>query len=133
MSETNLTHISATINIPLSRIADLLITAFEGGSNYWYVINSMTKPELLSFRFDEERVIPSCDYPLNEGGCLMIGDIEDAEVESKILNLATVTTGIELLATTYPKDFSAILTGDEDASTADVFLQLCLFGKIVYS
>lgn len=41
-----------TLNIPLQRISDLLCSAFEGGSNYWYMIKAQKAPSVFSFRAD---------------------------------------------------------------------------------
>ena len=43
-----------------------------------------------------------------------------------------IANGLRLLATEYPKHFGWFVDSDEDADTGDFFLQLALFGKIIY-
>lgn len=61
-----------TIDIPVERLQDLLCNALEGGSNYWYLITSKTKPsgdpDTWPNRMDEDCVNFHLDYPANPGG-----------------------------------------------------------------
>jgi len=40
--------------------------------------------------------------------------------------------GMRLMADKYKWHFSDLMTGDDDAVTADVWLQLSLFGDVLY-
>lgn len=128
--------------IPLSRIADLLCCAFEGGSNYWYLIKESHAPSTdeLPFRTDEIRVFPHVDYPLNEGGYLIITTLEHDVHKGKKewrLDLNAVKHGLRVMAALQPghggHHFPNFMAENEDAETGDVFLQCCLFGEIIYS
>lgn len=48
------------------------------------------------------------------------------------LTPAKIQRGLRLLATECPRHFSYLLLGNEDADTGDFFLQLALFGKVIY-
>lgn len=134
------THMVVTLEIPLQRIADLLCSAFEGGSNYWYMIEKfgtpVGDPESWAFRTDKSHVYRHMDYPLNAGGYLIVSDAkgeDDKEKQTKKkLNLAAVEEGLTLMSTEQPQHFANFMAENDDAETGDVFLQLCVFGKLVY-
>jgi len=120
--------------ISLQRISDLLCSAFEGGSNYWYQIDKFIKPKNLSFRTDEDQIYRHLDYPLNEGGALIISDIEGDlnEPPWKRLDLDAIKKGLQIMAEKYPRHMGDFLNDNDDADTGDVFLQCCLFGDAIY-
>lgn len=138
MSTTTTPTKQPTINvnvkheITLDRISSLLCSAFEGGSNYWYQIDKFIKPETMSFRTDEGQIYRHLDYPLNEGGALIISDIEDEENETKRLDMDAIKKGLQIMAEKYPRHMGDFLNDNDDADTGDVFLQCCLFGEAIY-
>lgn len=118
--------------VTLEQISNLLCSAFEGGSNYWYIINEFIKPKELSFRTDKDQVFRHLDYPLNEGGALIIGDMEDEDSEPKRLDLQAIQKGLQVMAKKYPKQMMDFLNDNDDAETGDIFLQCCVFGDAIY-
>jgi hypothetical protein len=92
------------------------------------------------------------DYPVNEGGAVVVGDREEwypyrmekeraehlkesfdkPEPKKYRLDLEAIDRGLQLMADKYPRHFADFVGENEDASTGDVFLQLCLFGELVY-
>jgi len=84
------------------RVSDLLCSAFESGSNYWI----------------------SDAYALGE----------DEIPKKRKLSYATIKRGLRLLSTTpaYAQHWADFLSENDDATTGDVFLQLCLYGEVVY-
>ena len=124
--------VKITHQISRQRISDLLCSAFEGGSNYWYVIEKFIQPETLNFRTDEEEIFKHLDYPLNEGGAILIGDNEDEDAGTKRLDLKSIQKGLRTMAKKYPRHMSDFLNENDDAGTGDVFLQCCLFGDVIY-
>jgi hypothetical protein len=130
-----------TQKITYQQVSDLLITALEGGSNYWYQIIDSTEPNwglLDSYKADEH--VHITDYPLNPMGNIklrsIVDGIEGDEVNGKTewdVNLGTIKRGLQIMATKYPKHFAdAVSEQNMDAWTADVFLQCVCFGEIVY-
>ena len=71
------------IEVTDQRIADLLCSAFEGGSNYWYEIVSYVKPSEISFLSSPDlnggKPFPHIDYPLNPGGAVVVKSMEEPE------------------------------------------------------
>lgn len=119
------------------QVSDLLATAFEGGSNYWYEIQEFVEPEQVDFRCFTFASDPEphrlYDYPLCTGGAVIISDNEgDPEYASKRLDLQSIDRGLGLLAAKYPQRMDNIVRENYDAEDADVFLQLALFGEVVF-
>lgn len=111
------------VNVSLSftqqRITDLLICAFEGGSNYWYVI--LTKSH-------KDKNIYEC--PFLEDGYLLIADKEEDDCDGWYLNRKTIQIGLQTMADKYPRHFGDFINENDDATTGDVFLQCCLFEEV---
>lgn len=142
MSET--VTIKARIN--LKRLRDLLVGAFEGGSNYWYMITGeVLRPDLTFDDFREGgKLQPKGDYhhystliPYTPGCALLIGLVDESDQEdhkniSAVLNRASMRMGAEIMAQKYPRHWANFIAENDDAETADVYLQCCLFGELVY-
>lgn len=137
--------ITITQSIKLIDIADLLCGALEGGSNYWYEIEDKTEPtkwiidQPIIFSTKEEAEKNNKHYlhfyPLNPGGSLVFTTLDDEKRKKKehILNLQNIQIGLQQMAVLYPKHFADFQSNNYDGITSDVFLQMCLFGKIIYS
>lgn len=124
------------IEISPEQIEGLLTTAFEGGSNYWYLVEGFNK----AFRKDEPKDMYWWDCMRNR--------IEDGTFELKVYDLETSHAGdldllgcvtnesiekaITLMAKDYPKHFNDWMNDNYDGDTADVFLQLCVMGDVVF-
>lgn len=49
-----------------------------------------------------------------------------------ILDLDAVRRGLQVMATECPRHFANLVNEDDDAETADVFVQCCVFGEVIY-
>lgn len=134
--------ITTTIEIDSDQVRDLLVTAFEGGSNYWYADlepgRKPTSPDSTDYGS-----WPAV-YPTT-GGSVMFADAEDAyhgsdgkpfvSTDAKgryVLNATAIKRGFSAMADAYPLRFAQWQTEDYDAEDADVFLQCCIFGEVIY-
>lgn len=104
------------------QIADLMVTALEGGSNYWI-----------------DRVEPryTCHHDYSEPqnyGPDMVERALFAEDDDTpyLLNDEAIQNGLRLMPTLCPHHWADVVNDNVDADTADVFLQLCVFGELVY-
>jgi len=124
-------EVKAKVRIPEQKINDMIVTAVEGGCRYW-----------ASFQFPKEWKKKYQNYfeiPM-QGGEIEIFDVETDELLG-LLNRATIQTGLQLMANCkdvkgkqFPaRHFKNLTTDNEDAETADVFLQLAVMGEIVYA
>lgn len=107
-------------------VTDILTTALEGGSNYWYNLDTM------GFKFTKgipysEQIINAVLY---DGVAFAVTDIEDDE-ESELLgylSLENIDRGYEL----FTSEYNGIDLSDVDADLADVFFQYVVMGEVVY-
>lgn len=146
-----------SVPIPRERIADLLCSALEGGSNYWYMVVEKVEPKAWTWEtvptFATREEAEACSkhylhyYPFNEGGALLINDENADEPELKTpvrLDWERIAYGLsqwvedamkpdeDKTRTAHPFHLADFIKGNEDNETADVFLQYCIFGKVIY-
>ncbi len=121
------------------RAADLLCSAFEGGSNYWYMIESYKKPASEDNPFIEgkpwgDEYTPAyISIPFSEDGAVLMCDAEDEDTHFQ-LDKESIVRGKKLMEEDeqYSHFFADVLNEEDDAETGDVFLQLCVFGEVIY-
>lgn len=139
-------QIQILIDVPLERVRDLLCNAFEGGVGYWCRIMKYEYPEgktAKSYVYRHCEVVP-------DGGVMYLRDCSDddygdsenvdaeweklpeSEKEEWTLTHSKLIKGLQTMATKYPHHFNNFIKDNDDAETADVFVQCCLFGEIVY-
>ena len=109
------------------RLSDLLCSAMEGGSNYWYMIEKYVYPE---GKTDDDFEFPHIELPFY-GGSIKI--TADGEKKVYTLNRKALDRGWQLMIKKAPQHYAdAMSESKADAITGDVYLQLCLFGKIIF-
>ena len=108
------------------QINDLLVTALEGGSNYWYMIEDQSDPDIhpadLISKEDSE-------------GWIKFSCTEDEVVNGQkewIIKHNDLRRAEKIMYKNYPHHFGDVLKEQSDAITADVFLQCALFGEVVF-
>ncbi len=129
------------IEIPTKRIQDLLCSALEGGSNYWYQISGHDMPHDLSyadfrkggkFTNPAEYWHPDEIFPVTPGCASLIKAPGDYDKFGVWVNLAAFEHAMELLAEKFPKQAALVIDDEDDAETGDIFLQLAVFGEVIY-
>lgn len=126
----NYIEVKATVRIPNEKIQDLITTAIEGGSHYWA---KFVFPPDYKQNYGSYEQIPFKD------GNIEVYDIETGELLG-YLNRASIKVGLQLMADRKDlkgkqipaRHFKNLATDNDDAETADVFMQLCVIGEIVY-
>jgi len=120
--------IHITIKIEPEKIADIMETVLEGAIDYW-----ATDIKVFSITGTEVEHLPALGtYRL----AIFEGDM-DNKGKSTRHNLSLtgsmpqIQKGLKLMAEEHPQHFGHFLS-DWDCETADVFIQLCLFGEIRY-
>ena len=114
--------VKVTHTIDHERLECLLISAFEGGSNYW-----IQKARSVNGGDEYEQAF---DYGVRIWVSAERGDPFSGK--SFLLNLTAMEKGLQVMADKFPHHMADILAENDDATTGDVFLQLCLFGEVVY-
>jgi hypothetical protein len=122
--------VNATFKVSRQQVAGALWRAF-GSQITWFRVVEVIEPPTLRFRSIEHLTLRMVDYPLNEGGSIGIVSTEPSSDVFR-LDLKSIRRGLEDLATKYPRHFADLVNEDTDAITADVLLQCCLFGELIY-
>jgi Asp-tRNA(Asn)/Glu-tRNA(Gln) amidotransferase C subunit len=136
-------------------IINLFVTALEGGSNYWYHIEFPDKVntgeptseavgnfilnggEVIFYDFE---IMKDVQKKLSKGYYNIEGGIVDeklfAEDKQEALlgyvDMNSILEGISITKEDYPEVWENILLEQYDANDADIFLQLCVMGEIVF-
>ena len=130
--------VTASFDIQPRRVQDLIVCAFEGGSNYWLgrgrvelespPYESLAEEGVVWYGRDDN-VFARTDFKIS----INHDDLNNEDVKKNYyLDFASAQKGLELMAEKYPRHFNDLLQENEDAETGDVFLQLCLFQEVVY-
>jgi hypothetical protein len=115
--------------VTANMIECIVVGALEGGSNYWYMLGEGIPPSdgnpiadrILNALFNDS------DYKLE------ILDLEDEEGEPLgYLTLDVLLNAFQIVSKNYPEHFYNLLTGNDDAETADVFFQCAVMGEVVF-
>lgn len=125
-------------NVPVlvtwQRVRDLIITALEGGIGYWCRLEA-TEPANRSCSLFDVPTQPDAEGNIG-GGALLLRELNDDGSEERLLRLdmTALQRGLTLLlqGKPIPRHAAAFIGDNADAETADVFIQLCVFGEVVY-
>jgi hypothetical protein len=124
-------NVTVIFNIPEQRIADLMVTAIEGGSNHWCSsvrwVSDQPKPVGEHIWYSRPEV-----YAADHMKLAIDEIIGGRTVETYIVTREGFEKAFRLMAENHPSHFADFLADNEDAETADVFLQLLALGEIVY-
>ena len=124
MSKT--VQVSIDIN---DKIENMLVTAIEGGSNYWYYL-----PDVSMVIKDEGRPLAERIFQtvLQTENKIPVHDLEAPEDLLGYISFESIVKANELMKKDYPDHFEDMLTEYYDADTADVWFQLVVMGEIVF-
>lgn len=120
-------------NIPDSLITDMLVTAFEGGSNYWATLDNVDRTYFVKGESLAENVARSIIADKNYK--LDVYDVESDEDELELLGTmtyASIEKAFNIMANEYTDAFSNIIKEEYDADDSDIFFQLAVMGEIVF-
>ena len=127
MLRTSWINVATTISIKESDIEDTIITAIESGISYWAAKVRPVEPGA-----DQE---PDGSYRVGYyGPAAMAGGviITDNEGEAHQLDRAAIQRGLELAGEQYSEQLATMHDDPWDAWMSDVFVQLCIFGEVIY-
>ena len=123
--------VNDTFKVSRQQVANTLWHAFTG-EIAWFKITETIPPRNLTFRSIDETGSGIVDYPLNEGGAVIIRTTSP-KGEAFELRLDRIAKGLEALACYCPRHFADLLNENGDIITADALLQCCIFGELIYS
>lgn len=125
MAKDNI-RVDVSLSIPRDQVESLIVSALEGGSNYWYCEAEWSHADEVEWYYEA---------PFRDGGYLRVkqrddcGDVRPTEFD---LTLERVVAALTKMSAEYPDHFSDIVRENADAVTGDVFLQLAVLDEMVY-
>jgi len=116
---------------------DLLVTALEGGSNYWYFLPDLSKipdvaqsPETKGF---EKCLAARIWDAVQNGEKITVTDIDGDENEPiGYVGLHELNRADELFLKEFPEAYGDAITENYDADTADIWFQLVVMGEVIF-
>lgn len=124
--------VTVPLRLPYDLVKSALISAVEGGINYW-ADAAEPQPKRITGDLD------FYDLPLMSGlgygwriHEIESNDSHNPEGAWHYLDRAALERAIALMAQKYPHHFADFIESSGDACTADVLVQLAVFGELVY-
>jgi len=121
------------IEVEAYQVADLIITALEGGSNHWYLLRSFKD---LKTAWNKDLHYSDALRENLEKGYEFYAPVFDAEEDHEKLGeltIATIKEGLGLFAKQYTEKFVEwARTDNYDAEVADIAFQLMVMKEVVY-
>lgn len=117
------------IEVDDEKIANAIIGAFEGGSNYWIRSIRRVAPEGM-------RPLDFYEAPFTEGHKVVVTLQDTITKDGPLeydLDRKALERGLAVMREKSPKQFGRLVAEEDDASTHDVFIQCALFGEVVFA
>ena len=119
-------------------LSDLLSVATFG--NYWPTIKIKRSEYHLAEEYKNECLEDKWAAILINGGTLLVNDYSDCDNElyeddnptQHELTLKGVRKGLRLMKKEYPSHYADLVEENDDAETGDIWLQLAVFGEVIY-
>ncbi len=132
MSQTE--AVSISIPVPMDKIHGAIVSAFEGGANYWLheqdLLEGFRKPDSNLVWWGHEEVFKQ---PFKAQIRFEDPTKEEGNREGvRVITNADLQRGLELMATKAPRHFADLLSDQADQVTGDVLLQMIALEDIVY-
>jgi hypothetical protein len=131
-----MTEIKITTKIERQCIEDVLVTALEGGSNYWYWLPDS---EVLKIRKavskKDERCLSIALFKavFDHGIDIEINDIENQDELLGVLSTHTIESRLQKLADGGEAwALTEWVNGEGDANSADILFQYMVLGEVIY-
>jgi len=135
------------VSVPLEAVEEVLVTALEGGINYWgYLLGEEKLEEWIDEKIEkgELKRDDSIHYKWMDAmfqGCphkISVWDVEEEKDEGTeplgYLSMDTIGKGMQLAMRDYPKLYAQHFPeyDNGDVESADVLFQLMIMGDVVY-
>lgn len=115
---------------PHQVFSDMLITALEGGSNYWYFLPDLS---MVTRKKGEPWSVAIGRAVWHDGAEVPVDDCnEKAGTRLGMLTRASMEKALDLMMRKHPRHYADLFDGNDDATTADVWFQLAVMGDIVF-
>lgn len=113
-------------------IEDLLITALEGGSNYWYYLPDLSMTKKYKEEGQAQALSERIFKAVMKGEVVPVHDAEDEEELLGYISKKNIKRAEKLMKENSPDHYKNALSEDWDAETADVWFQYVVLGEITF-
>jgi len=121
--------------IHLDKFVDVIVTALEGGSNYWYQLidedyRDKLPPKTPQHQALSERIAyalytdPKFELP--------VYDVEEPDELLGKVTQQSMYKAFQIAKTDYPEAYERIMEEQYDAADADILFQLATMGDLVF-
>ena len=126
-------QLQVKLNLEYETFENIIVTALEGGSNYWYMLGDIKGcpfPDELPDKAPSERIAYGLWHNRDAG--LQIYDLENEEELLGILTHNSVRERMQLATENHLSELEAMISGDFDAWTADTLFQVLVMGEVTF-
>lgn len=125
--------IKLTLDVPYDAFENIIVTALEGGSNYWYWLGDISPLRAYfkknNFEHDAISILIARALFNDPDFKLPVYDIENKTVLLGNVTKASLVSALE----NNPKEAMLFINEDDyDASTADVLFQSATMGEVIF-
>ena len=127
--------VSIKQDIPFKRIADIMTTAMEcNDMTASWCHSAILAGYTTELYTPENNQDPWYTHPeLYADPLLRITvTMQDDDDPAREMTYASIHKGLQLMADKEGRHFADFMAESDDAVTADVFLQLCVFGEVIF-
>jgi hypothetical protein len=108
---------------------NLLCSALEGGSNYWYLLIDLS---MLDKSTEGQPLVDRIMDAVSKGAKIPVHDLENEEEPLGYITKEGLEKASILMFEKHRRHFADVITENGDASTGDVFFQLAVMEDVVY-
>ncbi len=124
--------ITTQTNITYEQVSNLFVSAIEGGgSTYWCQGIKPTPGSACDKACSDLPEIWYANPAFWERDDVEVQVLDD-EDQVHIIRQANIMVGLQKMASQRPTQFADIINENDDAGTADIFLQLVALGEEIY-
>ncbi len=122
------------VAITYEMFEDWIVTALEGGSNYWYLIQDGAIPKSIIEKYKEEKLPFSILFSKAIWIDKVSVSVHDIETEEPLghIDMKSVKKALETICEHHENVFDALMKEEYDAEDADVFFQYAVMGELTF-
>jgi hypothetical protein len=126
-------QLQVKLNLEYETFENIICTALEGGSNYWYMLGDIKGcplPDEMPDKAPSERIAYGLWH--NKDAEVEIYDLENEEELLGTLTYDSVRERMQLATENHLSELESMISGDFDAWTADTLFQVLVMGEVVF-
>jgi len=121
-----------SVHVSFQRIADTMVSAFEGGSKYWCggLVEAKQEKDFDIWYADPKFwALPNFEVTFHHDG---LTSDEGANDHTTHIGPFNLKRGLTIMSNKYPSHFADMLNEEGDANTGDVLLQCVVLGDVIF-